>query len=107
MSKTFKKESEYQAYLKRERIPEILGNKKVCKILKNDAQVQSGVPDLTVIKGNKWAWLEVKKSKDEPHRPGQDENVEFAKRNSFGSFIYPENENEVLTDLKKFMDGNN
>lgn len=107
MSRTFKKESEYQAYLKRERIPELLGNKKVCKILKNDAQVQSGVPDLTVIKGSKWAWLEVKISSKAKARPGQPENVEYAKTNSFGSFIYPENENEVLTDLKKFMDGNN
>ncbi len=71
------------------------------KIAKNDANQIQGFPDLTILYQNKWAVLECKKSKDAPHRPNQDYYVSWGKRNSFGSFIYPENREEVLSELQR------
>lgn len=71
-----------------------------CIILKNDAQLKQGVPDLLVLHRNKWAALEVKQSEDAPHRPNQDIFVEKMDGMSFAKFIYPENEDSTLEELR-------
>lgn len=71
-----------------------------CIVLKNDTDYQQGIPDLTILWGPHWALLEVKPRKNAPEEPNQGWFVEKADEMSFGSFIYPENEQEVLDDLQ-------
>lgn len=71
-------------------------------VLKNDSSHRQGILDLSVFFPNGfWAWLEVKATENAEHEPNQDYYVEWANRASFGAFIYPENEDEVLDDLQQ------
>ena len=88
-------ESKFQSQLIRKIKNEFPG----CMVLKNDPTYLQGVPDLTVFCGNKWAALEVKKSKNASHRPNQNYYVDKMNRMSYATFVYPENEKEVLAEL--------
>ena len=102
--KKWKSEAEYQLFLKKERIPALFDNDNNLRVLKNDAQIQPGIPDLSVTLHGKAAYLEVKIDKDAEHQPNQDYYVENENQNGgFGRFIYPENEKEVLKELKEYM----
>jgi len=90
------KESEFQAKLIK-KIKELLPG---CTILKNDSNYSQGVPDLTILYKEKWAMLEVKASKTAKERPNQRFYVDELNRQSFASFIYPENEEEILHELQ-------
>ncbi len=92
-----KKESNYQHEL----IGKIERRFPGCKVLKNDCDYIQGIPDLTVLYGKHWAALETKRSKDEPHRPNQDYYVDEMNGMSFASFIYPENEEDVLNEMER------
>ena len=70
-----------------------------CIVLKNDAQLKQGIPDLLVLYRNKWAALEVKKSEMASHRPNQDMRVERMNEMSYASFIFPENEEQVFAEM--------
>ena len=72
-----------------------------CFVLKMD-QFQ-GIPDLLVLYKDKWALLENKKSAKATHQPNQDYYVDLFNKLSFSRFIFPENKNEVLEELKKFF----
>ena len=74
-----------------------------CLIIPNDPQINQGIPDLLILHRTKWAMLEVKASANAPIRPNQEYYVEEYHGMSFCSFIYPENEHEVLYDLKVFF----
>ena len=74
-------------------------------VLKNDSSYKQGIPDLTVLHGDKWATLEVKKSKSAHHQPNQDYYVEKMNKMSFSSFISPENEQEVLDAMERSFNG--
>ena len=54
-----------------------------------------------IFKEGFWGWIEFKKSKNAKKRPGQQENIDWANENSWGSFVYPENAKEVLQYLKE------
>ena len=90
-------ESEFQKRLKKEIKERFPG----CYVLKNDPTMIQGIPDLTVLYEDKWAWLEVKKSATAKRDPKQIYYIECAKKLSFGSFIYPENKEEVLDELER------
>jgi hypothetical protein len=62
-----------------------------------------GAPDLLILKDDKWAALEGKKSKDASHRPNQDYYVNKMNKMSFASFICPENKSEVINELQKAL----
>ena len=68
--------------------------------MKNDSSYIQGIPNLLVIHGDKWASLECKKSANAKHQPNQDYYVEKLDKMSFCRFIFPENEEEVLNELK-------
>ena len=72
-----------------------------CMIFKMD-QIQ-GIPDLLVLYKNKWASLENKKSEKATRRPNQEYYVDRMNKMSFSRFIYPENRDEVLNDLKTYF----
>lgn len=72
-----------------------------CMIFKMD-QIQ-GIPDLLVLYKNKWASLENKKSEKATRRPNQEYYVDRMNEMSFSRFIYPENRDEVLNDLKAYF----
>ena len=71
-----------------------------CIVLKNDSSYLQGIPDLTIFYKDKWATLECKKSANASHQPNQDYYVDQMNEMSFSRFIYPENEQEVLAELK-------
>lgn len=74
-----------------------------CMVLKNDPTYIQGIPDLLVLYKDKWASLEVKKSATASHRPNQNYYVEKMNAMSFSRFIFPENKDEVLTDLARLF----
>lgn len=69
-------------------------------ILKNDPNYIQGMPDLLILFEDKWAALEVKQSIYASHRPNQDYYVGTMNDMSYASFIFPENEEEVLNELQ-------
>lgn len=69
-------------------------------VLKNDSALIQGIPDLTILYGDRWALLEVKKSADEEYQPNQEWYLEKAYNwGAFSATIYPENKHDVLTAL--------
>jgi len=92
-------ESKYQAQLIR-RIEQRLPG---CVIFKMDA-IRQGTPDLLVLWNDSWAFLEVKPYADAPEQPNQDYYVQQFHEMSFASFIYPENEEEVLNALQQALE---
>lgn len=72
-----------------------------CVLLKNDSQYIQGIPDWTLFFGPCWATLEVKDSATAAERPNQAYYVEMLNDMSFSAFIFPENEEEVLTALEE------
>lgn len=72
-----------------------------CIVMKNDSSYIQGIPDLIVLFEDKWAALEVKKSRTASHRPNQEYYVEKMDDMSFASFIYPENKEAVLYELQQ------
>lgn len=71
-----------------------------CVILKNDTSYIQGIPDLSMFYQDRWAALEVKASENAPVQPNQPYYVDLLNEMSYASFIYPENELEVLRDLQ-------
>lgn len=94
------KESKFQAELKKELKKMFPG----CIVTKLDSSDIQGIPDLLVLYKNKWATLENKRSKNSPKRPNQEYYVEKMNNMSFSRFIYPENKDEVLNELKDIFD---
>lgn len=72
-----------------------------CIILKNDSDYQQGIPDLTLLWRDRWAFLEVKPKANAPEEPNQRWFIDQAASMAFGAFIYPENEQEVLDALQQ------
>ena len=97
--KHYKKESDFQSDL----IKQIKKDLPESIVLKNDPEYKQGIPDLLIANGNKYAFLEVKKSKDEPHQPNQDYYIDKAKRESFGEFIFPENKQQILSEMYDYF----
>jgi hypothetical protein len=92
-------ERDYQAQLIK-KIKRLLPG---CVILKNDTDYMQGVPDLTILYGNRWAMLEVKVSKAARNQPNQTYYVDELDKMSFAAFIYPSNEEYVLNDLQQAL----
>ena len=97
-------ESEYQAELK-QRILHRFGPDRT-RVVKNDPNLpgQQGIPDLTVFIGPKWFLLEVKASAKSKMRPNQEYWVQKWSQQTFCSFIYPENEEEVLNAIQRSLE---
>ena len=70
-----------------------------CMTFKMD-QIQ-GIPDILVLYKDKWASLECKKNAKAARQPNQEHYVALMDDMSFSRFIYPENKEEVLNELRK------
>ena len=81
----------------KKRIPDVI-------VLKNDPTYLQGFPDLLLLKNNKWAALEIKKDERAHHQPNQEYYIERCRKmGSFASFIFPQNEEEILDELERAL----
>lgn len=95
-----KKENKYQTHVI-SRIHDLVPD---CLVLKSDPNYIQGIPDLLILHKDRWAALEVKRSEDSPHRPNQDYYVSHFNEWAYASFIFPENEEEVLDALQRALE---
>lgn len=93
------KESKFQSDLKKE-LKKTFPGSIVTKMDSGDIQ---GIPDLLILYKNKWATLENKRSSKAHKQPNQEYYVNKMNNMSFSRFIYPENKEEVLTELKEYL----
>lgn len=76
-----------------------------CIVTKLEADFKNGIPDVVIFCKSKWATLECKKSeedvyKERPNKLAQNHYVSTMDAMSFSRYIYPENKEEVLNELK-------
>lgn len=76
-----------------------------CIVTKLEADFKAGIPDILIVDGPRWATLEAKASKADVTKPrrnkdAQDYYVKVMNGMSYSSYVYPENKEEVLNDLK-------
>ena len=74
---------------------------KGCMVMKMDSSYIQGIPDLLVLYKDKWALLECKRNAKATKRPNQEYYVEMLDNMSFSRFIFPENKQEVLDELRE------
>lgn len=75
-----------------------------CIVKRNEPWDHQGFPDLTIFKGRKYAHLEFKRSADAVHQPNQDYYIDlFNKMGAYAAFIYPENKEEIIEELKDYF----
>lgn len=74
-----------------------------CMVLMNDANYIQGIPDLLLLWGEKWAALEVKESYWARQQPNQGYYVDKMDGMSYAAFIYPENKEAILHELKQTL----
>lgn len=60
-------------------------------------------PDLIVLGPTTWAALEFKISRDADWRPNQNHNINKLSLLSYAKFVYPENAEEVLSELENLF----
>ena len=91
------KESKFQAQL----IKDLKTMFPDSMVLKNDPNYIQGVPDLIILKDDKWAALECKRDSDAPARPNQAYYIDKMSKMSYAAFIYPENKEDILHELSQ------
>ena len=71
-----------------------------CVVIKNDPNYIQGIPDLIILYRDRWAALEVKVEEGAPSQPNQDYYIQQFGEMSYASYIYPEIEGRVLSELQ-------
>jgi hypothetical protein len=94
-----KKENEFQPSVIRELERRFPGS----IVTKLDSGHIQGIPDLLILYNEKWATLECKKSEEDRKHPRPNQEYYVGKMNdmSFSRFIYPENREEVMSELQQ------
>ena len=93
--------TEKEARFQKNLIAELKSKFPGCIVRKNETTLHQGFPDLLILYGSRWATLECKRSENAPRRPNQDHWVRKLDDMSFSRFIYPENKEEVLSELQR------
>lgn len=96
MAKHYKKESEFQADLRKELKDKFNG----CIVTKTDSGDIQGIPDLLVLYKERWAALECKLDDDSNVQPNQPYYVKTMNEMSFARFVNPSNKEEVIHELE-------
>ena len=73
------------------------------KIFKGDTRFQQGTPDLIILYRDRWALLEVKKSKTASRRPNQQWFIDELNEMSYAALIHPENEEDILDGVQRAL----
>lgn len=75
------------------------------KVIKQDPTIgrQRGIPDLLILKDGWWGMIECKAHKNSKKQAGQTDWILWASQNSYGRFVYKENYDEVLAELKEIL----
>lgn len=74
-----------------------------CIVLKTDPTYIQGFPDLLILYEDRWAALEVKRSEAARHGNNQEYYIAMCDDMSYASFVYPENQEEVLRELQQAL----
>ena len=72
-------------------------------ILKNDSSFFQGIPDRLILYGPNWAAFEVKSHPTAKHQQNQDYYVDLFNRMSFATFVYPQNKEWFLNEIRKTL----
>lgn len=76
-------------------------------VMKNDSSYIQGIPDLSVMYGDRYAMLEIKKSAEDRRHPQPNQETYISKFDDWGAFskfIYPENYDETIAALKGYFE---
>lgn len=93
-----KKESDFKRNLYKEIRERFPGS----DVLPNDAGYVQGIPDATVYFPNgRYVMLEGKRTSESSRRPNQEYYVERSPLSDHAMFVYPENKEEVLSELER------
>lgn len=92
-------ESDFQALFQND----ILAEFPDALILKLDNKYTQGVPDRLVLNWDRWATLEFKRDRLARIQPNQPYYVERMNRMSYSAFVYPENAEATLRELKRAL----
>lgn len=93
--------SKLESKFQKELMDEIRALYPGCVILKNDSSYIQGFPDWTILYKDKWAVLEAKRAENAKKQPNQEHYVNQLNDMSYSSFVYPENKEVVLRELRK------
>lgn len=93
--------SKLESKFQKELMDEIRALYPGCVILKNDSSYIQGFPDWTILYKDKWAVLEAKRAENAKKQPNQEHYVSQLNNMSYSSFVYPENKEVVLRELRK------
>lgn len=99
------KQNVEERYFQRKLIKTIKSMFPGCYVMKTNANVIQGFPDLLILFKDRWAVLECKRSADASRRPNQEYYIDILGKMSYAAFIYPENRKEILNELRKFFLG--
>jgi len=72
-----------------------------CVVVRNDPEYIQGIPDITIFYEDTWGMLEIKISENASVRPNQPYHVQKMNAMSYAAFIYPENEEVILSELQQ------
>lgn len=103
------RENEYQQYLVNEiyKMFRHMGYRMIIDVIVyiNDPNQIQGIPDLTIMfrPTGRFAFLEVKTSEKSPRQPNQEWYLHHWGESIYTSFIYPENEKEVLLAVRETL----
>ena len=90
-------ESKFESWLVRDLQDRFPGS----VILKNDTRSLQGIPDRTILHGDRWAMLETKGHPNARRQPNQEYYIRKLDQMSFARFVDPENVEDVLDALQR------
>ena len=98
--------SRQERYFQRDLVRELKDLYPGCIVTKLDSSHTQGIPDLLILYKDRWATLECKKDeatarRDSGKQPNQQHYVDKMDEMSFSRIIFPENKEEVLSELSK------